>query len=325
MTTQTVLILGANGRIGAAAARAFAQAGWRVRGMARRPLENLAGVQWIEGDAGNVHSVRAAAKDADVVVNGLNLAYDKWEKGRAEGQLANVLDALKDLRVTLIFPGNIYNYGQDQLVITPRTRQQPARPKGEIRKRMEEMLEQASGDGLRVLIVRAGDFFGPDCSGTFFDLALLSRLKSGILQYPSTLGHGHSWAYLPDLGRAYVRLAEQKDELGDFENFQFRGYFVTGEQLVGVVRGVLGRPLKVKKMPWGVISLIGVFVPVMRELVKMRYLWDMPHQMRDERLDALLGPDFETPFAEAVTRTVRAIVDAPVQARQGGRLVGALK
>jgi hypothetical protein len=42
----------------------------------------------------------------------------------------------------------------------------------------------------------------------------------------------------------------------------------------------------------------------MREVNKMRYLWQNPMRLRDDRLDALLGPDFTTPFEEAIAATV---------------------
>ena len=57
MSTQpahTVLILGANGRLGRAAASAFAAAGWTVLAQSRRPMSNVpdlpAGVQHIDLD-----------------------------------------------------------------------------------------------------------------------------------------------------------------------------------------------------------------------------------------------------------------------------------
>jgi hypothetical protein len=52
------------------------------------------------------------------------------------------------------------------------------------------------------------------------------------------------------------------------------------------------------------LRLLGLFMPVIREVVKMRYLWENPMQLEDTRLDALLEPGFGTPFAEAVAATV---------------------
>ncbi len=49
---------------------------------------------------------------------------------------------------------------------------------------------------------------------------------------------------------------------------------------------------------------IGLVNPMMREIGKMAYLWENPMELQDARLDAILGPDFATPFDEAVAVTV---------------------
>ena len=55
-------------------------------------------------------------------------------------------------------------------------------------------------------------------------------------------------------------------------------------------------------------ALIGLFNPLMREIGKMRYLWDNPMRLADSRLDGLLGPDFGTPYNEAMAATVRPML-----------------
>jgi hypothetical protein len=40
-------------------------------------------------------------------------------------------------------------------------------------------------------------------------------------------------------------------------------------------------------------------------VVKMRYLWNNPMELVDPRLEAILGPDFNTPFEVAVAATVK--------------------
>ena len=37
----------------------------------------------------------------------------------------------------------------------------------------------------------------------------------------------------------------------------------------------------------------------------MRYLWNNPMELVDPRLDDILGPDFNTPFEQAVAATVK--------------------
>jgi NAD(P)-dependent dehydrogenase (short-subunit alcohol dehydrogenase family) len=69
-TASTVLILGARGRFGQAAAHAFADAGWQVvaqmrPGGAALPLD---GVRWIEARPEDTATLAAQAGAASVVV-----------------------------------------------------------------------------------------------------------------------------------------------------------------------------------------------------------------------------------------------------------------
>ncbi len=304
---QTVTILGINGRIGQEVAKAFVGAHWRVIGMGRGNRAKLAGVEFFEGDANFPEQTQAAIADADVVVNALNLPYDKWDKGRAEDNLDKVLQALKGSGKTLMFPGNIYNYAEKQHQIRPDTPQNPPRDKGEIRQRMERQLQQAvQGGNIQVIIVRMADFFAPYAVETNFDLAILQRIKSNIVQYPFDLSTGHSWAYLPDVGRAFVKIAERRGDFPAFKSFHYSGHFATGHQTVAIIQDALPKRAKIKPVPFGLLSLIGIFVPILREVIKMNYLWKEPHQLVDPELDALLGANFKTPFDEAVAITVRS-------------------
>jgi nucleoside-diphosphate-sugar epimerase len=162
MSKQQVVILGINGHLGHFAARAFVAAGWEVTGFGRSNRTPIAGVRFVKGDADDVTSLRQAIGTADVVVNALNLPYDKWDEGRAEAQLAKVIDAMGTSGKTLMFPGNVYNYAPSERLLTPETRQVPPTERGAIRLRMEAQLREAAGRGhMQVIILRAGDFYGP--------------------------------------------------------------------------------------------------------------------------------------------------------------------
>ena len=80
---RTVLILGARGRLGLAAARAFAQAGWQVlaqvrpasHGAAGTALPAIPGVWWMPVAVHETAALAAQAQGAQVVVHALNPAY----------------------------------------------------------------------------------------------------------------------------------------------------------------------------------------------------------------------------------------------------------
>lgn len=307
MTRGKVTILGINGHIGHHAAKAFVEAGWEVTGFGRADRHPVPGVRFVKGDAGSVADMRAAIGESEVVVNALNLPYHQWDKGRMEAQTAKVIEALGASGKTLLFPGNIYNYSPAHREVTSDLPQEPPTPRGAIRVRVEQMLRAAAERGaMQVIILRAGDFFGPDNRFDWFDQAILREAGKGRLAMLGTRGFGHSWAYLPDLGRAFEKLGRHRQEFGRFENFHFAGHYVTPEQMAAAIVAAAPVPLKVSGFPWIVLTLLGLTNPVMREVAKMGYLWQKPMELKDSRLDAVLGPDFGTKFEEAVAATVRS-------------------
>lgn len=299
---KRVIVLGINGHVGHHIAKAFVAEGWDVAGFGRSNKYPVTGVRFSKGDADDVEAMRAAIGDTPLVVNALNLPYPAWDKGRKVAQTERVIAAMGKGK-TLLFPGNVYNYAATDRVITPGMAQHPQTPRGAIRVEVEQLYEAAARRGdVQVIIIRAGDFFGPESHGDWFDLVMMTEAQKGKVQLMGRSGVAHAWAYLPDLGRAFEKLAWHRHELGTFENFHFAGHFVTPEQMGEAIRTV--RPVKLGMFPRWIIKPIGLVDPMMRELGKMAYLWDYPMQLKDERLDAILGPDFATPFGEAVAETV---------------------
>lgn len=311
MTKGKVTVLGSNGHIGNAAMIAFRDAGWSVTGLGRTNRKPVSGTTFVAGDADEVEVVRAAIADADVVVHALHLRYDQWGNGRSEKQLQVVIDALGNSGKTLLFPGTIYNYRAGDRTISPATRQSAEAPRGEIRIRLETLLREASSAGkFQTIILRGGDFFGPGNRGEWFEAAMLMDVAKGKIYHMGGLTTRHSWAYLPDLAAAFAVLAEKRATLGKFESFHFAGHWVSHGQVMGAVQTALPSRVAVSPLQWWMIRAVGLFNPVMRDIYRMRYLWANEMELVDPRLDALLGPDFGTPFEEAVAATVDELVGA---------------
>ncbi len=306
MSKGKVVVLGINGHIGKAVAQAYVAAGWDVTGMGRSDKHRIKGVRFVSGDAESVEDMRAAIGDASLVVNALNLPYETWDKGRKEALMARVLAAMGTSGKTMLFPGNIYNYAASDRVVTPDLPQHPQTPRGAIRVRVEESLRAAALRGdIQLLIIRAGDFYGPRTEGDWFDLAMMTGAKKGRVQVLGTPGVGHSWAYLPDLARAFEAVGAMRSSLGAYENFHFAGHYVTGEQMGAAIAKTAPVPVKISRFPHVMVRLIGLVNAQMREVAKMEYLWWHSMELRDPRFDALLGPGFATPFEEAVGATIK--------------------
>ncbi|WP_372781017.1 NAD(P)H-binding protein [Phenylobacterium sp.] len=312
---QLALVIGATGGIGGAVADRLVAGGWRVRALHRDPetarkTSGRPGLDWVKGDAMVEADVVAAAKGASLLVHGANPpGYRNWA-GLQLPMLNASIAAARAAGARLVFPGTVYNYGPDAFpTLTEASPQNPLTRKGAIRVRMEEALKVASEDGLRVLIVRAGDFFGPRPGNNWLSQGLLKPGRPiAALTYPGPMSVAHCWAYLPDLAETMVRLAERED-LAGFEVFHMRGQTLTGDELVAALEAVAGRRLPVSRLPWFAIRAMAPFNETMREMLEMRYLWESPVLLDNSKLTARLGAEPHTP-TQAALRAALAGLDA---------------
>jgi nucleoside-diphosphate-sugar epimerase len=330
MPSKTVLVLGASGGVGGEVARQLRDSGWTVKALQRgleRPQLQRDGITWLRGDAMNAADVLTAAQGCGVIVHAVNPpGYKRWAE-LVLPMLDNTVAAAKAVGATIVLPGTVYNFGPDALarpLIDEDAPQRPVTRKGAIRVEMERRLHQASLEGARVLILRAGDFFGPRAGQSWFSQGMVKPgqpVRSVAL--PSAPGVGHQWAYLPDVARAIVALLARRTALPAFARFHFEGHWdQDGKQLgqavqrVVVHRGGLAAP-KLAALPWWLMKLASPFVPTLREMQEMRYLWRQPVRMSGERLAAFLGEVPHTPLDEAVAATLEGLGCLESSSRKG--------
>lgn len=306
---QTVAILGAAGRNGDAVAQAFIRAGWRVRGVARgAKISTLPpGIEPVTADAFQREALVAACSGADVIVHALNPAYDDWAD-TVMPLAENVLAAAEATGATVMIPGNVYNFGT---TIGLDTRENDPvngdTDKGRLRIGMEAFFERAAKDrGVHTIVIRAGDFFGGRRPESWLDLMILKDLKKNRFRWPGRRRTVHAFAYLPDLGETFVRVAEKRHETAPFTVLNFRGYAVTGEEMQAAAENAVGRPLKRAGVPWALLRLAGLFNSVLREVVRMSYLWRVPHSLDNTKLEALIGRE---PHRSLETALMESIAD----------------
>lgn len=308
--SKVALILGANGRLGQVLVSAFLADGWRVLGQVRRAPARAAepGLEWLQSPLDDPAGLAEAARAADVVVHAANPAYARWQ-AEAMPLARQAMETARRLGAVLVFPGNVYNFGaQMPERLTEATPQHPTTRKGRVRVEIEAAMREAARSGLRVVVIRAGDFFGGPGRGAWFDQVIAKSLRQGKLVYPGRTDIVHAWAYLPDLARAFVQVAERRAELAVFETLHFPGHSPSGRELLDCMErsarriGVLAAGAGVQRggMAWTFLRLAGLVVPMFRELAEMRYLWYVPHRLAGERLTALLGTVPATPIDEAM-------------------------
>ncbi|HEY0466152.1 MAG TPA: SDR family NAD(P)-dependent oxidoreductase [Polyangiaceae bacterium] len=315
--TKTALIVGATGGVGSEIARALLRRGFQVRALHRNPeqakasMASLGRIDWVKGDAMNAADVLAASTGVSLVVHAANPpGYRNW-RGLALPMLENSIAAARAAGARLVFPGTVYNFGPETFPrVAESAPQQPRTRKGAIRVAMEQRLAQAAREGVPVLIVRAGDFFGSAGKNNWFSQGLVipGRPLRWLL-YPGKREVGHAWAYLPDLAETIARLVEREAELGAFETFHFGGHwFERGVEITEATRRVAGVPkARIWSFPWFAVYLLAPFVETCREMIEMRYLWKSALALDNTKLLDFLGEEPHTPIDDALRTTLQEL------------------
>lgn len=304
-----ILILGAAGRLGYAAAEAFRDAGWTVVSLVRPGAGSRAapGTIVVEDDGLHREAVLEAAPGADIILHALNPPYPQWAQ-KAVPMADIAIAAAEAAGATLMFPGNVYNYGKTMPeLLDESTPMHPTARKGALRVEIENRMRAASERGVRTIILRAGDFYGGAGFGSWFDLVIARDVEIGVVRYPGPLEAVHSWAYLPDLAKIMVDLAEVRQTLTPFEIFGFPGQSVTGRELIAAIQQACGRQLKRRSFPWWALHALSPFVALWRELSEIAYLWRVPHRIDGEKLRATIGEIPQTPFVETVASALKPL------------------
>ncbi|HZC18002.1 MAG TPA: NAD(P)H-binding protein [Caulobacteraceae bacterium] len=309
-TQKTALVIGATGSFGGHAAQALLKRGWTIRALARNPeaVAQKAGprapIEWVKGDAMNPADVLTAAEGADVIVHGANPpGYRNW-RGLAIPMLRSTIAAAISVGARIVFPGNVYNFAPDSGGhIAEDAPQAPATRKGRIRVEMETMLRVASVEGARVLVVRAGDYFGPAAPSS--GLGWMATRGGGRVRSvyaPGPADVGHAWAYLPDLAETTARLLDRQADLADFDVFHLAGHWLErADELAASIRRVTGDPkLPLRPFPYPMVYALSPFVETFRELLEMRYLQRKPIGLDNAKLVAFLGSEPHTSLDAAI-------------------------
>lgn len=251
-------------------------------------------------------SARAAARGIDTLVYLVGVPYDQFRLHPVV--MRKTLDAAIEegvRRVLLI--GTVYPYGIPRT--TPVREDHPREPntfKGRMRKEAEDMLLEAEVKGqLQATILRLPDFYGPRVEKSFLDGLFKAASKGGTAYLIGPIETPHQFVYVPDIGPVVTAMMAKDEVWGKAWHFAGSGV-ATQKELAERVFAMAGRRPKIFAVGKTGLRVMGLFSPLMREMVEMNYLQTSPVIMDDSALITLLGTVRHTSYEVGLRASLEA-------------------
>ncbi|HVU44742.1 MAG TPA: NAD-dependent epimerase/dehydratase family protein [Terracidiphilus sp.] len=311
---DNIALIGAAGAVGKSIANALRSQAtpYRVIGRSAASLEKefgsdpLAVVRtWNPEDGG---TVRPALDGIHTAIYLVGVNYWQFELHPVLMQRTiNGAVAAGVKRILLI--GTVYPYGRPQ---TPTVNEDhPRNPhtfKGKKRKEQEDILFAAHQAGkIQACELRLPDFYGPGVEKSFLWSAFVAARKGGRAQLVGPIDTPHQFVFIPDVGQIVAQMLQTEGAWGHAWNFAGSGTS-TQREIVQKIFAVSGKPAKMMVAGKTTLRLMGLFNPLMREMVEMHYLQTDPVLLDDSRLIKLLGRVQRTSYEDGIRRTLDALL-----------------
>jgi nucleoside-diphosphate-sugar epimerase len=203
--------------------------------------------------------------------------------------------------------GTVYPYGVPRS--SPVKEDHPREPqtfKGRMRKEAEDLLLEAEAKGqLKATILRLPDFYGPGVEKSFLEGLFKAAAKGGTAYMIGPIETPHQFVYVPDIGPVVTALMANEGAWGKTWHFGGAGV-ATQKELAERVFAMAGRKPKIFAIGKTGLRVMGLFSPVMREMVEMNYLQTTPVVLDDSALRGLLGDLRVTGYEEGLRASLGA-------------------
>lgn len=313
---KTAIVLGATGGTGKAMVSELLERGIKVIAFGRTE-DKLKGLveahhfnQYLSyklGDIFDYQTIVNAAKGADVMFQCANVKYQEMEE---QLQLLgeSVMKAADTLGMKIVVVDGIYVYGHQIAKGDENHPQHPHTKKGKIRVEFENLIFSNKWKHAKALIVRLPDYYGPTSQTSYLQFTLEGMAAQKVSVFLGNLKTPREYVYLPDAAKMIVNIAEKDDNYGENWNVPGAG-LISGKQIIKIARDVTENRKMVIPLKKKTIRLIGLFDPLMREVVEMMYLTKEGFVLSGEKYEKRVGPVPKTPFKKGLEENLRYLMD----------------
>jgi nucleoside-diphosphate-sugar epimerase len=282
-------ILGANGNIGSILAKELVNYTGKIRLVSRNPRRVNASDELFQADLSNTDMIDKAVEGSEVVylVVGLDYNIKVWQEKWPRLMRATI-DACIKHKARLVFFDNVYMYDINAIPhMTESSRVNPPSKKGEVRRQIAQMLmDEVKAGRLMALIARSADFYGPDIENSFITQMVIKNFKKGkAANWLVTADKKHSFTYTPDAARATAILGNTDDAYNQVWHLPTDKNSLTGKEFISLFAAELNAKPKISPMPVWLIKILGLFIPIMKEITEMLYQYDRDYFFDSSKFD----------------------------------------
>ncbi len=302
-------ILGSGGIIGTELAKSLPQYTNQIRLVSRHPKKVNSTDEIMAADLLNKEQVMTAVKGSEVVYLTAGLPYNhKTWQAQWPVIISNVIDACTKHNAKLVFFDNVYAYGKVNGWMTEETPMHPSSKKGEVRKKLADIIMYVVGKGdLRAIIARAADFYGPNTPLSFVNVMVFDNFRHGKkAQWLVNDSVRHSLTYTPDAGKATAILGNTDSAYNQIWHLPTDRNALTGKEFIEKVAKEFGLTPRYMVLHRWMLQIVGLYNGIIRESVEMLYQNDSDYLFGSSKFEKTFN--FKpTPFAQGIQETVKSM------------------
>lgn len=316
ISLKKAIVIGANGGTGSVITEELAKRGIPtvMFGRSLQKLKQLRAnignpnhVTIATGDAFCPTDIIAAAEGTDVLFHCGNVPYHEMESKLIPlGE--SVMTAANKLGLKVVAVDGIYPYGKRQADrVSEEHPKQPHTRKGKTRLAFENMLFDTRWRNAKVMIVRLPDYYGPTANEASYLGSTIQAIAAGKVAF--FIGNMHvprEFIYLPDAAFMITEIANNDEAYGENWNIPGAG-LISGKEIVRIARQASGKSKPILPLGRTGLSLLGLAVPVMKEIVEMLYLTEEPLVLSGDKYEKRIGPVRATSFQKGILDTIQTV------------------
>lgn len=268
-------ILGAGGGAGTEITRELSNHTKDIRVVSRNPKKVNESDQLMKADLTDAAQLDKAVEGSEIVYATIAFPYnikiwrELWPKF-----MRNLIESCSNHKSKIVFVDNVYMYDPKHLSnMTEETPINPTSKKGKVRAEVARMLMDAvEKNKVEAIIARAPDFYGPGVIGSMlYQSVYLNLVKDKSPQWLGKLDIIHNFIYSKDIGKAVALLGNTADAYNQVWHLPTTDQKLTNRQWIELMMNAMNKQKKIQTMPDWMISLVGIFMPILKELQDVGY------------------------------------------------------